>query len=196
MKYFITLFITICCAISSVYSQNTVDKNSTSSENVSILKKEFILPKINKISHKIGVYLPPNYHTSSKKFPVVYMHDAQNLFDNATSFLGELEVDESLNKLFKATGKGFIVVGIENGGAEVGFQTQFNVKYDNCNFLYLWTLTEVELENSTKLHVTHIVTESFPNNIPEFKPESCREGCTYFIKQNLKSYFKKTIKLS
>ncbi|MBE0424029.1 MAG: alpha/beta hydrolase [Lutibacter sp.] len=46
------------------------------------------------------------------------MHDAQNLFDAATSYAGEWEVDETLNKLYEKTGKGFIVAGIENGGEE------------------------------------------------------------------------------
>lgn len=44
------------------------------------------------------------------------MHDGQNLFDNATSYIGEWGVDETLNSIFEKTGKGFIVVGISNGG--------------------------------------------------------------------------------
>lgn len=118
MKHFISIFITICFTISIVYSQNTVEKIATSQVNVSIIKKEFVIPNLNSISHKVWVYLPPNYHTSLKKFPVIYMHDAQNLFDNATSYIHEWEVDETLNKLFKTTGKGFIVIGVENGGTE------------------------------------------------------------------------------
>jgi predicted alpha/beta superfamily hydrolase len=118
MKYFTSIFITLCFTISVVYSQNTIEKKSTAAENVTILKKEFVIPNLNSISHKIWVYLPPDYDGSTKKYPVIYMHDAQNLFDNATSYIGEWEVDETLNKLFNATGKGFIVVGIENGGTE------------------------------------------------------------------------------
>ena len=94
------------------------ERKSTAAENVSIIDKEFVIPGLNTISHKIWVYIPPNYTTSTKKYSVIYMHDAQNLFDAKTSYVGEWEVDEILNKLFKATGKGFIVVGIENGGKE------------------------------------------------------------------------------
>lgn len=94
------------------------ERKSTAAENVSIIDKEFVIPELNTISHKIWVYVPPNYATSTKKYPVIYMHDAQNLFDAKTSYIGEWEVDESLNKLFETTGKGFIVVGIENGGKE------------------------------------------------------------------------------
>ncbi len=92
------------------------EKKSTKAENVSILKKEFIIKNLNDISHKVWLYLPPNYSSSSEKYPVIYMHDGQNLFDDKTSFVGEWGVDETLNEYYKKTGKGFIVVGIENGG--------------------------------------------------------------------------------
>jgi alpha-glucosidase len=118
MKKIISFFIIIGFSITLVFAQNTSEKKSTATKNVSILKKEFVIPNLNAISHKIWIYLPPNYTETSKKYPVIYMHDAQNLFDNATSFLGEWEVDETLNKLYDKTSKGFIVVGVENGGTE------------------------------------------------------------------------------
>ncbi|MDO9595240.1 MAG: alpha/beta hydrolase-fold protein [Lutibacter sp.] len=118
MKIFYFFLISTVFTISSLFSQNTAEKKSTAASNVSLLKKEFIIPSLNTISHKVWIYLPPNYDKSSKKYPVIYMHDAQNLFDNASSYAGEWEVDETLNKLYEKTGKGFIVVGIENGGEE------------------------------------------------------------------------------
>ena len=92
------------------------EKVSTKSENVSILKKEFVIEGLNDISHKIWLYLPLNYESSAERYPVIYMHDGQNLFDDATSFVGEWDVDGTLNTLYEETGKSFIVVGIENGG--------------------------------------------------------------------------------
>lgn len=94
----------------------TTQKVSTKSANVSILKKEFVIEDLNDISHKVWLYLPPNYESSDERYPVIYMHDAQNLFDDATSFVGEWDVDGTLNTLYEKTGKGFIVVGVENGG--------------------------------------------------------------------------------
>lgn len=61
-------------------------------------------------SKKIWLYLPKDYATSKKKYPVIYMQDAQNLFDAKTSYIGEWNVDEKLDSL-KAQ---VIVVGIEN----------------------------------------------------------------------------------
>lgn len=45
------------------------------------------------------------------------MHDGQNVFETATSFSGEWEVDESLNALHENGDYGCIVVAIDNGGA-------------------------------------------------------------------------------
>ena len=118
MKRYLAIISSILLSSSLVFSQNTSEKKSTATSNVSLLKKEFVIPNLNAISHRVWIYLPPNYDNTSKKYPVIYMHDAQNLFDNATSYAGEWEVDEALNKLYEATGKGFIVVGIENGGEE------------------------------------------------------------------------------
>jgi len=113
------LFLTVLLfAFTIGYSQSKEEKQSTASKNVFIIKKEFVIPNLNNISHKIWMYLPPNYEYSSKKYPVIYMHDAQNLFDKSTSYAGEWEVDETLNKLFEKTRKGFIVVAVENGGEE------------------------------------------------------------------------------
>lgn len=109
---FSLFFILTSCKKKVLKKENT----STTSKNVTVLKKEFVIKGLNSISHKIWLYLPPNYETSTEKFPVIYMHDGQNLFDKKTSYAGEWKIDEILNKLFKKTGKGFIVVGIENGG--------------------------------------------------------------------------------
>ena len=91
--------------------------SSTAASNVSILSTSFFMPQLNR-SRKIWLYLPPDYFTSTKTYPVIYMQDGQNLFDNATSFSGEWQVDETLNTLFQQGNYGAIVVGIDNGGAE------------------------------------------------------------------------------
>lgn len=68
----------------------------------------------------IRVWLPDGYDKNNKviKYPVLYMHDGQNLFDAATSFAGEWEVDETLGQMIDEGYPGMIVVGIDNGGDE------------------------------------------------------------------------------
>jgi predicted alpha/beta superfamily hydrolase len=65
----------------------------------------------------ILVYLPPGYdEDTSTRYPVLYMHDGQNLFDSATAFSQEWGVDETAERLI-ASGEiqPLIVVAIGNG---------------------------------------------------------------------------------
>ncbi|MCC6726126.1 MAG: T9SS type A sorting domain-containing protein [Saprospiraceae bacterium] len=93
-----------------------VSQGSTAASNVHLLDANFNMPQLNR-SRRIMIYLPPDYETTQKRYPVLYMHDGQNLFDDATSFSGEWGVDESLNALHAQGDYGCIVVGIDNGGA-------------------------------------------------------------------------------
>jgi predicted alpha/beta superfamily hydrolase len=66
-------------------------------------------------TRRIWIYLPPDYYQQpNKRYPVIYMHDGQNLFCDSTSKNGEWEVDETLNELFEKGDNGAIVVGIDN----------------------------------------------------------------------------------
>ncbi len=60
---------------------------------------------------KIRVHLPEDYDETNRRYPVIYLHDAQNLFDAKASFAGEWRVDETLDSLDAKV----IVVGIEHG---------------------------------------------------------------------------------
>ncbi|WHF53085.1 alpha/beta hydrolase-fold protein [Chryseobacterium gotjawalense] len=97
--------------------EHAATKKNTATDNVKILSENFSIPQLN-TSRRIWIYFPPDYFTSTKKYPVIYMQDAQNLFNDANSFSGEWKIDETLNQLFAEGHKAAIVVGIENGGAE------------------------------------------------------------------------------
>lgn len=63
------------------------------------------------------VWLPPGYETSrARRYPVLYMHDGQNVFDPSTSFLGtDWQVDETADSLMRAGQmEEIIIVGIYN----------------------------------------------------------------------------------
>jgi predicted alpha/beta superfamily hydrolase len=64
---------------------------------------------------EILVHLPPGTERSGRRYPVLYMHDGQNLFDAATSRRSTWNVDETLGVL-AAEGLELIVVGIPNAG--------------------------------------------------------------------------------
>ena len=90
----------------------------TANAQVSLLTDTFWMPTLSRY-RRIWLYLPVDYATSpSQRYPVIYMHDGQNLFNAATSFAGEWEVDECLTRLHGQGDQGAIVVGIENGGSQ------------------------------------------------------------------------------
>ncbi len=105
--------------------------NSSAASNVKIIKTDFFMPQFNRY-RRIWVCFPKDYDSNlTKKYPVMYLHDGQNLFDKTTSFSGEWKVDETLNTLFDQGDKGCIVVGIDNGGANriAEYTPYVNAKY-------------------------------------------------------------------
>jgi predicted alpha/beta superfamily hydrolase len=68
-------------------------------------------------SRTLVIYLPPSYSENTlKRYPVLYMHDGQNLFEAATSSFGtEWQVDENINAAVAAGRMDeVIVVGVSN----------------------------------------------------------------------------------
>lgn len=98
--------------------------------------------------------------------------------------------------------------------AEVGFKTQFLIQVGKRKFTHLWEITEVipeqkitynwkykeypgdafvtfelfEEEEKVRLRLTMVVTEDFPDHVPEFSWDSCSQGWKYFIIERLKDY--------
>lgn len=73
-------------------------------------------PQLNN-ARDITVYLPPSYHSAGdRRYPVLYMHDGQNLFDPAFSYTQtDWGVDEAMTKLIaEGRAREAIVVGIWN----------------------------------------------------------------------------------
>ena len=79
--------------------------------------KQLALPR------DVVVYLPPDYDTSDDhRYPVLYMQDGQNLFNEASSFNGvEWKMDETAQRLIQANAvQPMIIVGIYNTEQRTG----------------------------------------------------------------------------
>ena len=88
--------------------------HSTASENVFVMNPHFYMPQLH-THRRIWVYLPANYYREpSKSFPVIYMQDGQNLFDNTTAAFGEWGIDKTLNKMPSKRKKIPIIIAIDN----------------------------------------------------------------------------------
>lgn len=105
---------------------------STASPNLQKLNDSFYIPQLD-VYRRIWVYLPEDYSSSNKKYPVLYMHDGQDLFDEATSAgrLGPLEwgVDEMMDQ----SATPCIVVGIAHHEEKNGRLKEYFV-YPNEDF--------------------------------------------------------------
>ena len=93
----------------------TVARPSTATSSVHVVSDSFPIPQLGR-TRRVWVYLPPDYESSGRRYPVLYMHDGQNVFDAATSFAGEWGVDETLDSLHALGGPGAIVVAVDHGG--------------------------------------------------------------------------------
>ena len=78
------------------------------------------------------VYLPPSYTKEpDRSYPVLYMHDGNNLFDRQTAFMGvEWEVDERAEELIdRNLMHEIIIVGINNTVARMEEYTPIRSKH-------------------------------------------------------------------
>jgi predicted alpha/beta superfamily hydrolase len=108
---------TIQCSIDGWADDFVLPQVNTASSNVHVIDTMFYMPEL-KRTRRIWVYLPQDYTATKKHYPVMYLQDGQNLFDERTSAFGkEWGVDECLDSLIAKGKPGCIVVGIDNGGA-------------------------------------------------------------------------------
>jgi predicted alpha/beta superfamily hydrolase len=81
------------------------------------LERHASVPSAHVAARNVDVWLPPSYGTDpQRRYPVLYMHDGQNLFDPATSY-GNVDwaVDEVMTRLIKQGAvREAIVVGVWN----------------------------------------------------------------------------------
>ncbi len=101
LRYYILI---LFCLISiRIFAQSTASQH--------VVTVDIQAPQLES-SKKIWVYIPKSYEKSEKAYSVIYMHDAQNLFDAQTSYVGEWKVDEYLDSISQDE---TIIVGIEHG---------------------------------------------------------------------------------
>ena len=84
--------------------------------HIEIVGKRFNVPQLRR-RRRISLLLPWNYKATTRHYPVLYLQDGQNLFEDSAPF-GTWGVDKQMAALAQH-GKGdFIVVAIDHGGKE------------------------------------------------------------------------------
>ena len=83
---------------------------------VEIISDKFFIPQLNK-TRKIWALLPYNYNKTDKTYPVLYLQDAQNLFNEGSAF-GNWEIDQKMSILAEYGRGDVIIIAIENGSED------------------------------------------------------------------------------
>ncbi|MBW3523567.1 alpha/beta hydrolase-fold protein [Chryseobacterium sp. NKUCC03_KSP] len=83
---------------------------------VEVISEEFYIPQLDRY-RKVWALLPYDYYISDKKYPVLYLQDAQNLF-NEGSVYGNWEIDKKLSILAEYGRGDVIVIAVEHGSED------------------------------------------------------------------------------
>ncbi len=81
--------------------------------NVELIDEAFYSPQLDK-TRKVWALLPYNYHETEQNYPVLYLQDAQNLFNESSAF-GNWEIDKKLALLAEYGRGNLIVIAVEHG---------------------------------------------------------------------------------
>jgi predicted alpha/beta superfamily hydrolase len=83
---------------------------------VHLISEEFEIPQLNK-TRKIWALLPHDYETSTEQYPVLYLQDAQNLFNENSPF-GNWQIDKKLAVMSDYGIGKIIIIAIEHAEKE------------------------------------------------------------------------------
>ena len=83
---------------------------------IHLISEEFEIPQLNK-TRKIWALLPHDYETSKENYPVLYLQDAQNLF-NENGDYGNWQIDKKLAVMSDYGIGKIIIIAIEHGESE------------------------------------------------------------------------------
>lgn len=83
---------------------------------VEIISEEFYIPQLDRY-RKVWALLPYDYYISNKSYPVLYLQDAQNLFNEGSGY-GNWEIDKKLSILAEYGRGDVIIIAVEHGSEE------------------------------------------------------------------------------
>lgn len=83
---------------------------------IEVVAEALDIPQLGK-KRKVYALLPYNYHESKQHYPVLYLQDAQNLFDDHAPY-GNWAIDKKLALLAEKGMADIIVIAVDHGGAE------------------------------------------------------------------------------
>ncbi len=95
---------------------------------IKIIDHDYLIPQL-KRRRRVAALLPHDYYNEAKYYPVLYLNDGQNLFDDTAPF-GNWSVDKALSQLAQI-GLEVIVISIDHGGKD---RINEYLPYDNPTY--------------------------------------------------------------
>lgn len=83
---------------------------------IHLMSEEFEIPQLNK-TRKVWALLPHDYDSSTEHYPVLYLQDAQNLFNENAEF-GNWQIDKKLAVMSDYGIGKIIIIAVEHGESE------------------------------------------------------------------------------
>ena len=83
---------------------------------VHLISEEFEIPQLNK-TRRVWALLPHDYETSNERYPVLYLQDAQNLFNENAAY-GNWEIDKKLAVMSEYNIGNLIIIAVEHAEKE------------------------------------------------------------------------------
>lgn len=123
---------------------------------------------------EIVVYLPPSLGpdgpgwTDGRRYPTIYFHDGQNVFDERTANSGEWHADETLEQLARE-GYEAIAVGVPNGSARMD-------EYNPWRGPHPWDPNQGEMGGRGELYLEWLVGSVMPLVDRSFPTSTDREA--------------------
>lgn len=108
----------VALTFSSLHAQEShgMQYNEAFLPVIEIIDERFEIPQLIK-TRRIAALLPHDYHSSDKRYPVLYLQDGQNLFDDHAPF-GSWEVPRKLARLSERGLGDIIIIAIDHAEAE------------------------------------------------------------------------------
>ncbi|MEZ4773778.1 MAG: alpha/beta hydrolase-fold protein [Bacteroidia bacterium] len=105
---------------------------------IRVIEEDYEIPQLGR-RRRISALLPYDYEESETYYPVLYLHDGQNLFNEHAMF-GNWAIDQSLAKLAEKGLKDIIIIAVDHGGEEriSEYSPYYNPKFgEGSGELYL-----------------------------------------------------------
>ena len=83
---------------------------------IRIIEEDYKMPQLEK-SRRISALLPHDYEATDRHYPVLYLHDGQNLFDENAPY-GNWAIDQTLAQLKEEGFEDVIIIAIDHGGED------------------------------------------------------------------------------